>query len=178
MKKIPKANVAAPAQVQRIFAEKKALLAVRHPNVMVFFNTLKDDEHIYFVNEFIRGGPLHRHIRAGTDGCLNSSTVQFYAGQVVLGLRAMHQAGYCHRDLKANNVLLSAEGHVKLIDLGYVKELEGYDAKSHSFVGTPHAMAPEMINKVGHGMQCDWWALGILVYEMQTGLPPFGLFGC
>jgi serine/threonine protein kinase len=172
VKKIPKATIAAP---QRIFAEKKALLAIQHPNIMVFYNTLKDDEHIYFVNELIRGGPLYLHIRAGVDGCLDCTAAQFYTAQTVLALKAMHRANFCHRDLKANNVMLTADGNIKLIDLGYVKELDGYSGKSQSFVGTPHAMAPEMVSKTGHGMQVDWWALGILLHEMLTGLPPFGL---
>jgi serine/threonine protein kinase len=140
VKRIPKSNIAAPTQVQRIFAEKKALLAIQHPNLMVFFNTLKDDDNIYFVNEMIQGGPLYRHIRSGVDGCLECVAAQFYAAQTVLALKAIHEANYCHRDIKANNVLLTADGNIKVIDLGYVKELEGYNGKSQSFVGTPHAM--------------------------------------
>ena len=183
LKKIPKATA-----TPRVFAEKSALQAVTHPYVLRFHRTFQDANHLYFLLELCRGGPLFEHVRAAPAGRLALDPfVRVYGAQLVLALRAMHDAGFAHRDLKANNVLLSERGDCRLIDLGFAKQLceieggaetseEYVRARTHSFCGTPHAMAPELLSRDtgGHGFGVDWWALGVLLFEMATGKPPFG----
>eukprot|EP00955_Chlamydomonas_euryale_P099986 365253-Chlamydomonas_euryale.AAC.14 len=90
----------------------------------------------------------------------------------------MHAAGHWVLDLKPENVLLDAEGHIRLTDFGLAKEYArssdgGAADRSNSFIGTMEYMAPEIINGLGHDMRVDWWSTGILLYEMLCGLPPF-----
>lgn len=79
--------------------------------------------------------------------------------------------GVAYRDLKPENLLLDAEGHIKLVDFGFAKQL--YNMETYTLCGTPEYLAPEVIHNCGHGLAVDWWALGILIYEFLVGQPPF-----
>jgi serine/threonine protein kinase len=97
------------------------------------------------------------------------------AKQVLIGLDYLHRiCGIIHTDLKPENVLLDHLGNVKLTDFGLSKEgVSDHSTGANSFCGTPEYLAPEIINESGHAFPVDWWALGILTYEMIVGFPPF-----
>ena len=96
--------------------------------------------------------------------------VKFIGTQIILGLGALHAQGYMHRDMKLENIMIDQNGYIKLIDFGLAK-LIGHEA--NTLCGTTEYMAPEMISEVGHGFAVDWWATGILLYEMVVGITPF-----
>ncbi len=139
--------------------------------------------------EYTPGGEIFSYLRRARR--FPVSTVQFYAAEITLILTYLHDVQHvAYRDLKPENILLDAEGHLKLVDFGFAKHLppppdppegeslpEGQDPHgagvTYTLCGTPEYLAPEVIRNTGHGTTVDWWALGILVYEMLIGQPPF-----
>lgn len=99
------------------------------------------------------------------------SIAQFYAAEIALILEFLHSHGVVYRDLKPENILFDARGHVKLVDFGFAKVVG--DLETYTLCGTPEYLSPEVIQSKGHGKAVDWWALGVLIYEMILGYPPF-----
>ena len=97
---------------------------------------------------------------------------RFYAAQVALSIGHLHKTSIIYRDLKPENILMDDTGYICLTDFGLAKILQG-NAQAYSFCGTPEYLAPEILNEKGHSFPVDWWALGILTYEMIVGFPPF-----
>ena len=97
---------------------------------------------------------------------------KFYTYQVAMALGHLHAQKIVYRDLKPENILFDEDGYLALTDFGLAKTLKP-DELAQSFCGTPEYLAPEIINEVGHSFPVDWWALGILAYEMIIGFPPF-----
>jgi serine/threonine protein kinase len=127
---------------------------------------------LYFVLDYCAGGELFFHL--GREGRFSEDRARFYAAQIVLALEHLHSLNVIYRDLKPENVLLDHHGNVRLTDFGLSKEnVVATDSGAHSFCGTPEYLAPEVLNRAGHGRGVDWWSLGALTYEMLTGLPPF-----
>lgn len=106
-------------------------------------------------------------------GPLPEDHVRFYIAELVVALEHIHMQGIVYRDIKLENVLLDADGHVKLVDFGLCKKL-GARGRSKSFCGTEEYMAPEVIACTGHNTAADWWALGVLVIELLSTITPFG----
>jgi len=90
---------------------------------------------------------------------------------VALALGYLHESKILYRDLKPENILIDEDGYIKLADFGLAKMLG--EQVANSFCGTPEYLSPEMINGTGHDITLDWWTLGILLYEMLVGIPPF-----
>jgi len=111
----------------------------------------------------------------GQNARLPNNSARFYAAQLVMAMQYLHGEHIIYRDLNPENVLLDEQGYVKLVDFGFAKRvnLDDMTAKTWTLCGTPEYLAPEIIQSKGHGHLVDWWALGILIYEMLAGFPPF-----
>ena len=118
--------------------------------------------------EYICGGELFSRLRK--EGRFSNDIALFYTTEIVLVFEYLHQKGISYRDLKPENLLIDRQGHIKITDFGFAKYVQD---RTYTLCGTPEYLAPEIIQSKGHGMPVDWWALGILIYEMIAGFPPF-----
>merc|ERR1712166_660281 len=119
------------------------------------------------MGEFVSGGELFSHLRRA--GRFTNDTGKFFAASIILALQHLHALDIIYRDMKPENLLLDEFGYLKITDFGFAKKVED---RTWTLCGTPEYLAPEIIQSKGHGKAVDWWALGILVYEMLAGSSP------
>lgn len=157
-------------QLIQLLNESRLMACLSFPFIIAHEFKFEDATNIYNVMEYIPSGDLFHHLRAQRN--FTEEQTRFYTAQLVLTFEYLHNLGIIYRDLKPENILLGADGYLKLIDFGLAKELpEG--KRSYTFCGTPEYIAPEIILCKGYSKAVDWWALGILIYEMYMGQPPF-----
>merc|ERR1719282_1490049 len=171
MKMLRKENVIKRNQVEHTKTERNVLEAVSHPFIVTLHYAFQTPKKLYFVLEYCPGGELFFHLsRAGR---FTEGRCRFYASEILLAIEYLHRLNIIYRDLKPENILLDCDGHVKLTDFGLSKEGIQDNFSAKSMCGTPEYLAPEILDKRGHGKAVDWYSLGALMYEMLTGLPPF-----
>ncbi|KNC52951.1 AGC/PKA protein kinase [Thecamonas trahens ATCC 50062] len=128
----------------------------------------QDLRNVYMVLDYVVGGELFTYL--GNLGQFTKRMTVFFAAEIVLVLEYLHSLGIVYRDLKPENVLIDRDGHIRITDFGFAKYL---DDSTFTVCGTVDYLAPEIIKKQGHGFGVDIWAVGVLIYEMLAGVPPF-----
>jgi serine/threonine protein kinase len=170
MKQLSKSVILRTKQLEHMMAEKNILAALRFPFIVQFYGSLQDERHLYLVLQYVIGGEFFTHLRSANR--FPNDTARFYAAAVVLGFEHLHDQNIIFRDLKPENLLLDNLGYVKITDFGFAKRIDP-TVKTWTLCGTPEYLAPEIILNKGHGKAVDWWACGVLMYEMLVGYPPF-----
>ncbi|WBY56952.1 cAMP-dependent protein kinase catalytic subunit [Plasmodium yoelii yoelii] len=168
IKRFEKSKIIKQKQVDHVFSERKILNYINHPFCVKLYGSFKDESYLYLVLEFVIGGEfftfLRRNKRFPNDvGC-------FYAAQIVLIFEYLQSLNIVYRDLKPENLLLDKDGFIKMTDFGFAKVV---NTRTYTLCGTPEYIAPEILLNAGHGKAVDWWTLGIFIYEILVGYPPF-----
>ncbi|KAG8885041.1 hypothetical protein FRB98_002041 [Tulasnella sp. 332] len=185
LKTIKKAHIASRNEITHTLAERTVLAQVNNPFIVPLKFSFQSPAKLYFVLAFVNGGELFHHLQREQASAtplrflrlhlirFNEERSRFYAAELLLALEHLHDFNVVYRDLKPENILLDYTGHIALCDFGLCKLNMSENEKTNTFCGTPEYLAPEILLGSGYTKTVDWWTLGVLLYEMLTGLPPY-----
>ena len=169
---IPKASLKKARHRQKLLTEIKIHRSLSHNNIVKFEHVFEDQKNVYILLEMCTNHTLNELIKRRK--MISEFEAQYYMLQIVLALKYLQQNKIIHRDLKLGNLFLNEKLKIKLGDFGLAAKLKGDDEKRHTVCGTPNYLAPEILsNRVGHGYKVDIWSLGVVLYTMIIGRPPF-----
>ncbi|KAE9026074.1 hypothetical protein PR003_g11461 [Phytophthora rubi] len=185
LKRIPRSKLVTEQQKQRLKAEKFILQHATSPFLCRGFESFETTEEVALLQEYVEGRALYECVwKYRETGRFPEHVAKFFAAQLVLALRDLHAQGFIHRDMKSGNVLVGRDGFAKVIDFGLAKKVvtdgegaAGADGDStertQSMCGTHYVMAPEVFFRETYGFAVDWWGVGVVIYEMVVGRPPW-----
>lgn len=172
IKVVKKTNPTVSSDPESALTEMRTLNHGRnHPFLAIAHCCFQSEDRLFFVMEYVIGRDLEYHLRKSRK--FTEDRAKFYAAEIVLALSYLHKQGVVYRDVKLENIILEEQGHCKLLDFGMSKEINKSGMRTRTFCGTPSYISPEVIKELDYGYSVDWWALGVLMFEMLIGHSPF-----
>ncbi|PWA01899.1 hypothetical protein BB558_001970 [Smittium angustum] len=168
VKILNKAQIVKTKQVGHLNTERAVLAFCDCPFIVNIYGTGQDSKNLYMFMEYVSGGEVFTYLRKYKR--FPSPVAKFYAAEVLVAFEYLHSHDIIYRDLKPENLLIDRKGHIKLTDLGFAKYVPDI---TWTLCGTPDYLAPEIIQAKGYGKSVDWYSLGVLIFEMIAGYPPF-----
>lgn len=170
MKVLSKEKIFGKNLIRYALTERNVLSAMNHPFIVKLNYTFQNETKLFLVMEYCPGGDLGKLLIKKK--MLSEEETRMYLCELILAFEALHKNMIVFRDLKPDNVVLDADGHVKLTDFGLSKQ-GVYNNSTQSFCGSVAYLAPEILTKQGHSRTVDWYLLGLLAYELMVGAPPY-----
>lgn len=171
LKILKKEVIVAKDEVAHTLTENRVLKSTVHPFLTELHCSFQTKNRLIFVMEYVNGGELFFHL--SKERVFSEDRSRFYAAEIILAVKYLHDNKVVYRDLKLENLLLDSDGHIKLTDFGLCKEDITYGATTKTFCGTPEYLAPEVLEDNDYGRAVDWWGVGVVMYEMMCGRLPF-----
>ena len=150
--------------------ERKIMLSLDHPFIIKMVKSMKNKNFCFLLIEFVNGTNLDQYL-TNRHNKQNIYETQFYIGSLLLMLDYLQKKYIAHRDIKPSNIMIDSNGYLKMIDFGTAKVLTDYTS---TIIGTPHYISPEILQGKGYSLSCDFWSVGICMYEIFYGKYPFG----
>ena len=172
MKVLSKQKIFADNLKRYALTERNVLSAIDHPFIVKLRYAFQNADYLFLVMDYCPGGDLGEYLEE--EGRFSERRAKIYIAEVLLALEELHKHNIIFRDLKPENIILDGKGHAMLIDFGLSKEgVMSQNKGAKSFCGSVAYLAPEMVKKIGHGKAMDWYLLGVVLYELLIGIPPF-----
>ena len=171
LKCLKKAQIVTMGLTEHIKREKTIMMECHSPFLVNLAARFKDDTTVYLLMECVMGGELFTYLQNRATP-LSEHDAKFYTACVIKSFEYLQDRNFVYRDLKPDNLLIDSNGYLKLADFGFAKRVKP-GLKTYTMCGTPDYLAPELVQQSGHTKAVDWWALGVLIFEMVNGTPPF-----
>ncbi|ELP94179.1 hypothetical protein EIN_185860 [Entamoeba invadens IP1] len=171
MKTIEKKQIIEYEEIDHTMSERRILSKLHHPFLVNLYYSFQTPTHLFYIIDYCPGGEFYYYLQKNQK--VSELDAKFYAAQILLAIEHLHSSNIVYRDIKPENILICADGYLRLTDFGLSKENVTDQSKTSTFCGTPEYLAPEVVIGKEYAETVDWWGFGILIFEMIHGHAPF-----
>ncbi|ELP88442.1 hypothetical protein EIN_229750 [Entamoeba invadens IP1] len=171
MKTIEKKQIIEYEEIEHTMSERRILSKLHHPFLVNLYYSFQTPTHLFYIIDYCSGGEFYFYLQKNRK--VGENTAKFYAAQILLAIEHLHSANIVYRDIKPENILIGADGYLRMTDFGLSKENVTSTNTTNTFCGTPEYLAPEVVVGKNYSEPVDWWGFGVLIFEMIHGHAPY-----